>query len=97
MKIKIIIGVATLQYWCMVGDTQAFIYFLDRSKMTEVRLNDITLPQDMLKELSLETLKEINAQDEATFYEFFQGMNLPVVRNSHSSVSSLKLCERYIN
>ena len=57
--------------------------------MTEVRLNDIKLPQGTLKELSLETLKEVNAQDEATFYEFFQGMNLPDVRNSHSPVSRL--------
>ena len=60
--------------------------------MTAVRLNDITIPPGLVKELDLNTLKSINDQDEVTFYEFFQGLNLPDVRSGHSSE-----CERYIN
>ena len=60
--------------------------------MTAVRLNDIKIPSGLLKELDLNTLKSINDQDKDTFYEFFQGLNLPDVRSGHSSE-----CERYIN
>lgn len=60
--------------------------------MTAVRLNDITIPPRLVKELDLNTLKSINDQDEVTFYEFFQGLDLPDVRSSHSSQY-----ERYIN
>ena len=55
--------------------------------MTAVRLNDITLPPRLVKELDLKTLKSITDQDEVTFYEFFQGLDLPDVRNSHSSLN----------
>ena len=55
--------------------------------MTAVKLNDITLPPRLVKELDLKTLKSITDQDEVTFYEFFQGLDLPDVRNSHSSLN----------
>ena len=60
--------------------------------MTAVRLNDIAIPPGLLKGMDLNTLKSINDQNEVTFYEFFQGLNLPNVRSGHSSDS-----ERYIN
>ena len=39
-------------------------------------INDIKLPPDAVKGLSLDVLKAINEQDDASFYEFLQGMDL---------------------
>ena len=39
-------------------------------------INEIVLPPDYVKKLSGETLKTLSSQDEATFYEFFQGLEL---------------------
>ena len=47
--------------------------------MSNVKLGDIRLPPRLIKDLDLETLRSINGQDEATFFEFFQGLDLPDV------------------
>lgn len=39
-------------------------------------INDIELPPNLMKGLSLEVLAELNKQDAATFYQFFEGLNL---------------------
>ena len=42
-------------------------------------INDIDLPPNVVKGLSIEMLKELSAQDEATFYQFFEGLQLEEV------------------
>lgn len=39
-------------------------------------INDIRLPPDVIKGYSVEGLKELSNQDEGSFYEFFQGLDL---------------------
>ena len=39
-------------------------------------INDIELPPDLMKGLSMEVLKELNKQDDATFFQFFEGLKL---------------------
>lgn len=39
-------------------------------------INDIQLPPDLMKGLSLEVLRELDKQDDATFYQFFEGLKL---------------------
>lgn len=39
-------------------------------------INDIKLPTNLMKGLSIQVLKELSKQDEATFYQFFEGLNL---------------------
>ena len=41
-----------------------------------VSINDVRLPPDMVKDYTVEALKELSNQDEGSFYEFFQGLNL---------------------
>lgn len=53
--------------------------------MSKVRLSDIRLPPRLIKDLDLETLRSINSQDDATFFEFFQGLDLPDVSSKPSS------------
>lgn len=43
-------------------------------------INDIQLPSALVKGLSLPVLKELSKQDEATFYQFFEGLDLEDVR-----------------
>lgn len=52
--------------------------------MSKIRLSDIRLPPRLIKDLDLETLKSINSQDDATFFEFFQGLDLPDVSSKQS-------------
>jgi len=52
--------------------------------MSKVRLGDVRLPPRFMKDLDLETLRSINSQDDATFFEFFQGLDLPDVRSKQS-------------
>ena len=42
-------------------------------------INDIDLPSNLMKGLSLPVLKELSKQDEATFYQFFEGLDLEEV------------------
>lgn len=42
-------------------------------------INDIKLPPTVVKGLSVQTLKEISKQDEATFYQWFEGLDLEEV------------------
>lgn len=42
-------------------------------------INDIQLPPDMIKGYSLDGLKELSKQDDGSFYEFFQGLDLEEV------------------
>lgn len=53
--------------------------------MSKVRLSDIRLPPRLIKDLDLETLRSINSQDDATFFEFFQGLDLPDVSSKPTS------------
>lgn len=46
-------------------------------------INDIKIPPNLLKKLTAEVLKEISKQDEATFYEWFEGLNLEEVSLCH--------------
>ena len=39
-------------------------------------INDVKLPSEPLKGLSVEMLKELSKQDDATFFQFFEGLNL---------------------
>ena len=39
-------------------------------------INDVNLPPDVIKGYTLEGLKELSNQDEGSFYEFFQGLDL---------------------
>ena len=39
-------------------------------------INDVKLPNDMFKDMSLEFLQTLNNQDEGTFFEFFQQLKL---------------------
>lgn len=39
-------------------------------------INDIQLPTNLMKGLSIQVLKELNRQDEATFHEYFEGLGL---------------------
>lgn len=52
--------------------TRTFIKMSDR----RVSINDIRLPPDVIKGYSVEGLKELSNQDEGSFYEFFQGLDL---------------------
>lgn len=45
-------------------------------------INDIHLPPDMFKDMSVEFLKTLDCQDEATFFEFFEQLNLEDVRQT---------------
>lgn len=42
-------------------------------------INDVRLPPDLIKGYTLEALKELNNQDEGSFFEFFQGLDLEEV------------------
>ena len=46
-------------------------------------ISNIKLPPGLLRSLTLGKLKEIDKQDEATFYQFFEDLNLEDVRASH--------------
>ena len=43
-------------------------------------INDVNLPSDLVKKQSIAALKELLQQDEATFFEYFEGLNLADVR-----------------
>lgn len=43
-------------------------------------INDISLPNSLMKGLSIEVLKDLNKQDEATFYQYFEGLKLEEVK-----------------
>ena len=42
-------------------------------------INDIKLPPNLVKKLSIETLKDVSKQDEATFFQWFEGLELEEV------------------
>lgn len=52
-------------------------------------INDINLPPDVIKGYTLEGLKELSNQDEGSFYEFFQGLDLEDVSTTIAAVHSL--------
>jgi hypothetical protein len=47
-------------------------------------INDVELPANLMKDLSTQVLKELNKQDEATFYEFFEGLSIEDVSKALS-------------
>lgn len=50
-------------------------------------INDVRLPPDLIKGYTLESLKELNNQDEGSFFEFFQGLDLEDVSRLPSTFS----------
>ncbi len=47
------------------------------ARRTSVKsINDVNLPAYLLKDMSMELLKTLDGQDEGTFYEFFQELQL---------------------
>lgn len=75
---------------CLVHSTCVFSLsysFEFTTAMTDRRLsiNDIRLPPDLIKDYTVDALKELNNQDEGIFFEFFQGLDLEDV-----SILSLK-------
>lgn len=54
-------------------------------------INDIELPPNLLKKLSVEVLRDLNKQDDATFYQFFEGLDLDEVSNG---VLWVLLCQK---
>lgn len=49
---------------------------MSRSSPRRFSINDVVLPPNLMKGLSMATLKDLNKQDEATFYQYFEGLNL---------------------
>lgn len=45
-----------------------------------ISINDVKLPPNLVKDHSVQVLKELIKQDEATFFEYFEGLNLEDVR-----------------
>ena len=45
-------------------------------------INDIHIPSDIIKGYTIEGLKELSNQDDGSFFEFFQGLDLQDVSNS---------------
>lgn len=39
-------------------------------------INDVELPPNLMKGVSTQMLKELNKQDEATFFEYFEGLSI---------------------
>ncbi len=52
-------------------------------------INDIKLPPNLVKTFSPAMLKELSKQDDATFYEFFEGLKLDEV--GHKSFCECEL------
>ena len=42
-------------------------------------INDVELPTSLMKGVSTQMLKELDKQDEATFYEYFEGLSIEEV------------------
>ena len=50
-------------------------------------INDVRLPPDLIKGYTPEALKELNNQDDGSFFEFFQGLDLEDVSGLSSALS----------
>ena len=55
-----------------------------RKSSHRMSINDVQLPPNLTKDLSLQTLKELDKQNDATFLEYFEGLNLDEVRTNRS-------------
>lgn len=53
---------------------------MSRSSPRRFSINDVVLPSNLMKGLSMATLKDLNKQDDATFYQYFEGLNLEDVK-----------------
>lgn len=52
-------------------------------------INDVMLPPNLVKGLSVQVLKELQRQSDATFFEYFEGLNLEEVSNLRDLLKSL--------
>jgi len=52
-----------------------------RKSSNRMSINDVQLPPDLMKDMSIQTLKELGKLNEATFFEYFEGLNLDEVRS----------------
>ena len=54
-------------------------------------INDVMLPPNLVKGLSVQVLKELQKQSDATFFEYFEGLNLEEVSNLRDLLKSFEL------
>ena len=55
---------------------------MSRANRRRFSLNDVELPPNLVKGLSLPVLRDLSKQDEATFYQFFEGLDLEEVSDT---------------
>ncbi|XP_064391593.1 vacuolar protein sorting-associated protein 37C-like isoform X2 [Halichondria panicea] len=61
------------------------------ARRTSVKsINDVNLPAYLLKDMSMELLKTLDGQDEGTFYEFFQELQLGDVKTARGECERLQ-------